>query len=521
MRIALRTKSRVVAGQTAQSKSYPAPIDGWNTRDSIAAMKPTEAVALDNFFPKPSYVEGRGGSADHATGMTGNGKTLMVYTPLTGVQKMYCSTSSGIYDVSSPGAVGASKIARTNGKHIWLNFGDGTNNYLIMVNGVDKPVYFDGTTWTAVDNASTPALTGLTTTSIASVFASKTRLFFIQKDSLSFWYLSAGVAGGALTRFDLSSVAKKGGYLMAGGNWSVDAGDGPDDRVVFVTSEGECIIYGGSNPSNSASWALTGVYDIGRPLGRKCMTKYGADLLVITERGVFPMLAAIKSPEEQSKFALSFKIEPTFTTSGSTYGTNYGWTAVLYPAQSALIVNIPIAEDGEHEQYVMNTITKAWCKFKEWDAEDFAVFSGNLYFTTGTKVVKAWSGTGDNNVNIIYYGKSAFSYFDSIGEQKRFVLYRPVLNVNGSLSFLTDIDVDFKDTAITGSATYTVVAGGIFGTSAFGSSYFAAGTQIVKSWTSPDEYPGYCAAGKIQIENKSLTIQWVANDYVYQKGGIL
>ena len=36
-----------------------------------------------------------------------------------------------------------------------------------------------------------------------------------------------------------------------------------------------------------------------------------------------------------------------------------------------------------HEQYVMNTITKAWCRFTEWSAEDFAVFNGELYFCAG------------------------------------------------------------------------------------------------------------------------------------------
>ncbi|MEK9894966.1 MAG: hypothetical protein VW518_00885, partial [Burkholderiaceae bacterium] len=205
-------------------------------------MKPTEAVTMENWYPSPSYVEFRGGSASHATGMTGNGKTLLVYNAPNGTNTMYCATSSGIYDVTSAGAVGASKLARTNGKHQWTMFGDGTNNWLIGCNGVDDPVYFDGTTWTAVDEGTSPALTGYTNNDVQNFIAVnvfKGRLFLLPVQSLSFWYLAAGVAGGALTEFDLSGEAKRGGYLMAMATWTRDAGDGSDDVAVFLTSEGE------------------------------------------------------------------------------------------------------------------------------------------------------------------------------------------------------------------------------------------------------------------------------------------
>jgi hypothetical protein len=504
-------------------QSYPAPIGGWNARDALAAMKPTDAIVLENWFPKTSYVEIRGGYANHATGMTGNGKTLAVYNALSGTSSMWALTASGVYNVSSAGAVGASVAARTNGKHQWVNFGDGTNNYLILANGVDKPLYYDGTTWTAVDNASVPALTGLTTTKIISFFVSKGRLFVIEKDSLSFWYLAAGAAGGALTRFDLSGVATKGGYIMAGATWTVDTGYGPDDRVVFVTSEGEVIVYSGTNPNVAAAWLLVGVYSIGKPLGRKCLTKYGADLLVITQNGIIPLssILVLDTQTADFKFALSFKIETAFNDASRVYGTNFGWKADFYPAQSALIVNVPIAEDGKHHQYVMNTTTKSWCKFLEWDAEDFAVFNGELYFTTSTKVVKAWTGTVDGTNNITAYGKTAFSYFGTSNRQKRFTMFRPVLAVNGTVNFLTDIDVDFQDTAITGTATYSVVSGGLWDSSNWDQAFWAAGLQVAKAWTSPDEFSGLSGAGKIQIATNSLTIQWLASDYVYELGGLL
>jgi hypothetical protein len=424
--------------------------------------------------------------------------------------------------VSSAGAIATPTLAaRTNAKHQWVNFGDGTNNYLILVNGVDKPLYYNGTSWVAVDAASSPALTGLTTTLIIGVFVSKGRLYFIEKDSLSVWYLSAGAAGGALTEFDLSSVAKKGGYLMAGATWTVDAGDGPDDRIVFITSEGEAIVYAGTNPGSAASWALVGVYDIGNPLGRRCVERYGGDLIVLTQNGAFPLSVALQSATIDRKLALSFKIEPAFVEAAELYGSNFGWTVKLFPQKGAMIVNVPKAEDGTHEQYVMSTLTKAWSKFKGWNAEDFVIYNENLYFSSGTKILKAWTGTVDGVNDIVLYGKTAFSYFGRPGLLKQFKMFKPVIAANGNIDFLTDIDVDFKSGTISGEATYSVTSGGVWGTSRWGSGYWAAGLEMVDRWQSPAEFPGYCASGKLKITTNSLRVRWMACNYIFEYGGLI
>lgn len=520
MRTPLKSKTGT-RSQVSNAQSYPAPVGGWNSRDSLAAMKPNMAIDLINWFPLPTYCEIRGGWISHATDMDATGKTLAVYNGMTGLNKLFCTTASGVFDVSSPGAVGASLASRTNGKHQWVMFGDGTSNYLILCNGVDKPLYYDGATWLAVDATSSPALTGVTSSTLIQPFVFKGRLLFIQANTLSFWYLAAGVAGGALTEFDLSGVAKKGGYLMAAASWTIDAGDGPDDRMVFVTSEGEAIIYAGTNPSDASAWSLVGIYEIGKPLGRRCLVKFGGDLLVLTQNGEFPLSAAIQSASIDYKLAVTNIIENAFTNAARSYGSNFGWETIVFPARSAMIVNVPIAEGGIHEQYVMNTITKAWCKFNGWNAECFAVFNDELYYVDGTNVRRAWAGTSDGGSNIIAYAKTAFSYFGSVDVNKRFNMFRPVIATNGSLSFLTDIDVDFNDTEISGSTTYSVINGARWDIDSWDSAYWASGLQVIREWTSPDEYMGYSAAGKIKISTNSLVVQWMACDYIYEHGGPL
>ena len=513
-------QARAARQRVSIVKTYPGPIGGWNARDALAEMAPTDAIVLKNWFPRPSYVEFRGGWATHATGTTGNVKTIAVYNKLTGTNELYGYTASGIYDVSSAGAVGASKLARTNGKHQWVMFGDGTSNWLIAVNGVDKPAYYDGTTWTAVTNATTPALTGYPSNAVeqfVSVNVFKGRLFFIPVSSLSFWYLTAGVAGGALLEFDLSGEAAKGGYLMAMATWTRDGGSGVDDFAVFITSEGEAIVYQGTNPSSATTWAKIGSYVIGKPLGRRCVLQYGAECVILTENGIFPLSALLQSGDERAKFALSYKIQNAIVDVARTYGSVFGWRAITFPAYDAMLVNIPLAEDGEHEQYVMNLLTKSWCKFTEWDAEDFAVFNGELYYATSTEVRKCWTGTVDGTSDIVFYGKQAFQDFgDPLN--KRTQMFMPILSVNGDVSYGADVDVDFEDEEISGLITYSVTAGAVWGVALWDESAWGASLSIVKQWSSPDTWTGRWLSTKVKITANSLSGQWMATSIVYEHG---
>lgn len=516
MRAPLRVKAPR-REQISRVISRSAPVRGWNARDALAAMKRGDAIKLLNWFMTTTDIVIRGGNTDHLTGMTGVAETLAVYNKMDGTSKMFAATDGGVFDASSAGAVGASVATSTNGYWQHTNFGDGTNNWLILVNGVDKPNYYEGTTWTAVDAASTPALTGLTTTKIAGVFAHLGRLFFIEKNSLSFWYLAAGSAGGALSEFDLSSIATKGGYLVAGGTWSMDSGSGPTDRAVFVTSEGEVIVYIGTNPSSATTWEKVGTYYLGKPRGRRCVVPFGGDLVIITEAGAFPLSAVLQSQTVELKLAISDRIVNAFNEASRTYGANVGWEGIVYPARSAMIFNIPVSEGSESKQFVMNTTTRAWCEFDSWDAACFAVFNGDLYFGKDGGVQQAWTGTSDAGEDIIADAKEAFDKFGDDG-QKACTLFRPILQVNGSIAFLTGLDVDFKDIALVGTATYTVTSGAQWDVSNWDEAYWQASLEIVRDWQSPHENFGTWFAGKIRVATSDLEVHWIASDAMFQLG---
>ena len=552
MRTALKSRS-AQHGPVVDTATMPSPVGGWNARDSLADMQKTDAVTLDNWMPKSSYVELRGGYLSHstesatdidtedaamlatedgfvlatedtATTMLGTVKTLVVHNGLTGVNQLLAMTEQAVYNVTTAGATSSALLTRTNGKHQSTMFGDGTTQWLIALNGVDLPLYYDGTTALAVTQATSPALTGFPAndlTQLISVTAFKSRLFFIPKSSLSFWYLPVSVAGGALTEFDLSSQATKGGYLMAMGTWTRDAGNGQDDIAVFVTSEGEAILYQGNNPSNVNSWSKVGSFFVGKPLGRRCLTQYGEDLLILTENGIFPLSSALPSASVDYRYALSFKIDKAFTDSARVTGDVFGWESTVFPAQQALIVNVPVAEDGVHYQYVMNTLTKSWCRFTAWGAETFAVFNKELYFARGGFVYRAWTGNIDDTDNIEGYAKQAFSHFGKPGKVKTFKLFRPILAVNGSLNYSTDIDVDFQDDVMIAASSASTAGLATWNQSQWNQARWGGGFKIVKPWTSIAEWPGTWAAGKLKVSTNSRSVQWMASDFIFETGQIL
>jgi hypothetical protein len=83
----------------AASMSIPAPISGWNARDSLADMDENDAVNLINFFPQTSDVLVRKGYTQHVTGMPAQTESLLDYASPT-AQKLFAASGTAFYDVS-------------------------------------------------------------------------------------------------------------------------------------------------------------------------------------------------------------------------------------------------------------------------------------------------------------------------------------------------------------------------------------------------------------------------------------
>src|SRR3990167_547770 len=352
-----------MARAPARMKTLPPPVEGWDTREALADMPVKRAVILDNWFPGTDKVTLRRGHSSHATGMSGNVESLLPYTPVTGTGELFAANGGSIYDVSAAGAVGAAVATGfSNNRFQHVQIGTAGGNFLLVMNGEDTPQTYDGTTWA---NAT---MTGPTIANLIWCNLHQRRLWFGEKESLTAYYLAVNAITGAASSFSLAGLAGLGGYIMAMGTWSRDGGAGPDDAAVFLTSEGEAIVYQGTDPSSASTWSLVGVFRIGKPIGRRCMIKAGADLIMVTQDGFVAASTILSADRAQAeRVAISAQINKAVNDAVRDYGALFGWQPFIYAKGTMLIFNVPVAATEAH-QYVFNTITEAPCRFKGADA---------------------------------------------------------------------------------------------------------------------------------------------------------
>ena len=501
--------------QSLQVQSLPAPIGGLNAINSLADMPPGDAIILDNMFCEPSRVRVRKGTLNWRTGFAAQVQTLAVWSG----SKLFAASNGAVYNVTSSGASlpSAEFSGQSSNKWQWVNFGNSAGTtYLIMVNGTDSYRAYDGSTW------STPTVTGATAANFIYPHVFKYRLFFIEKNTTKVWYLDQNAISGAANALDMSPLMKLGGTLVALANVTSSAGQQVDDYFCAITSEGEAIVFKGIDPSTTYTWSMVGVYRIGIPIGSRCVQQLGSSMMIVTEDGITPLANMFVDDVTATKKTITQKILNSINTSVQSYKSNFGWHIILSPIDNQLIVNVPISTTQSF-QYVMNTITGSWSTWglnnSAINAFCWAYMGSQLYFGTGSAVLKANTGTGDNGAAITADAKQAFNYFGARGQLKQFKLCRPNFLVDGTISPGVTVNVDFEDVqASPGTAVTTT--GGIWDTATWDNGVWG-GDPVPKSYWISLGKEGYCAAPRVTVSSSQSTLYWASTDIGYETGGVI
>ena len=474
----------------------PSPVGGWDALSPLAAMEPQYAVILDNWVPRTGFCEIRGGYNAWVQGLVTDTSvnTLMTYRPPLGSEILFAAIGTQIWNASTYGNPSLSLSGLGGNKWQFVNFTPGGgSSYLLCVNGVDTYRAYSGT-WTI------PTITGPSSADFIDINVHKRRIFFIKKNSTDAYYLTTDAIQGAATSFPLGALMTKGGRLVSMGTWTVDGGNGPDDLAVWVTSEGQYIVYKGTDITNANAWALVGVFDGESPIGQRCFTKLGSDLLVITQAGILPISKALPfDPSGERSVAITNRIQTEFINSSTRYGSLFGWQTIPFPNQALVITNVPISEGAQQVQYVMNAVTGAWCKFTGWNANCFEIFNDSLYF-----------GDNKGNVNLAYAGgldlvapiladmKCAFNYFNEPGRVKTMNFARPLIVADGTLTPTIAVDVDFGDSSPSATVTILTPSGAVWDVSKWDASSWSGGTVTVTNWFSVNGL-GTALAMRLQV----------------------
>ena len=504
------------ASKRANIQTIPSPTGGWDTRQAVSAMPPTNAVLLDNWFPETEKVTLRGGSEAYATGLGGSAEpveTLMEYNKLDGTNELFGVCGAEIYDVTSAGAVGAAVVSTlTNARFQYVNMGTSGGQFLLCFNGADTPKLYNGSTWA---NA---AMAGPTIANCIWCNIHHRRLWIGEENSLSGWYGGPNAITGTFVEFSLSGVFSKGGYIAGMGTWTRDSGEGSEDLAAFVSSEGQVALFNGIDPSTAADWQLIGVFQIGRPIGRRFMIKAGADLVLITTDGFVSLGAILALDRSQAEMAsISAQINDAVNNAVRTYGTQFGWEAILYSQGQQLIFNIPISGTEKH-QYVFNTLTQAPCRFKGLEAVTWGLKGDDIFMGMEDGTVDKYDGddvTSDTGgVAISGDGVAAFNYFGTPNMEKQFQAVEPIFESIGNPVIATDMNVDFQIRAATGTAVAGPTHVGIWGTAKWGVDLWGEAPQVFRGWRGAMK-KGFAGSLRVRIETTVSKPSWLATRYRY------
>ena len=467
--------------QTSNPASLKAPVGGWDAVSPLADMKEDRALVLENWFPSTTDVRVRRGHQVHAAGMgSGVVDSLMVYHGLTTLtSKMFAATDSKIYDASATGNATSSLTGLSNNRWQHVNFTTSAGKFLWICNGADDPRHYNGSAW------ATPSITGVTGSDIINVNAHKNRLWFVLKDSTKAGYLATGAVAGAVTTFELGGIFTKGGHLVAMATWTRDGGSGPDDAALFISSRGQVAQYVGTDPSSAATWEHVGTFDLGSPIGRRCFTKVAGDVALINIDGVLPMSTGLQTDRgAAARVAITANINNAMNEAARMYATQFGWELCPYAKGTYVLLNVPLQEGVLQHQYVMNTLTGAWCKFTGQNANCWAVFKDNLYFGGNSGIVYQADTTAlDVTEPIDAIGQAAYNYYTPRGSLKQWKMIRPNLTTDSSSRPSIGISTDFKDNVTLGTPTAAASIAALYDSAIWDADVFAVEGRTVADWT--------------------------------------
>ena len=491
--IAKRIKQTAPAQPTrkAQMLSFAAPSRGWIRNENLAAGKPAGATVLDNFVPLATGARLRKGSDLYATVGSGDRVGAIITYTTGATSKLFVANENNIYDVTTVADETVSPAATVtglaNGDWQWVQFTTTGGTFIRAVNGADTPLIYDGSSW-----GTTPAISasGLTDSDLSHVWAFKNRLFFVEGDTFNAWYLPVDSISGTAVKLPLGGEFTLGGSLYFGATWSVDAGDGMDEKCVFISTEGEVVIFGGTDPSSASTWGKVGNYRIGKPLGPRAIVKGGGDLAIATDIGLIPLSKAVQIDKAAiGAQAISYAIEEEWKAEVAQRVGIHPWHVEMWPTGQIAIVAMPSYSSLPHRCFVANLRTGAWSRFTGWDTHCLGLFQDRMFFgTEDGLVIEAEVGGSDQGDAYTCTYVGLFSDCGRAILPKQPTLMRPVYVAAAEVGDKVSVAYDYTVTLPTAPDAASVTGGAnTWDNGLWNQAIWQAGveTQTFQFWRAP------------------------------------
>lgn len=544
---------------TAQTRThkfaiFPSPTKGLNASAPLVQQDPLTANILNNWWVRKHGPELRGGYNRWTTnlgsaGPTGNlatVKSVMAYQPPRGSAGTFlpalfaCCDDSCIYDVTAQTdeatipPVAQNLGAMTNpGVLSWVNFGIAGSNYLVVCGaGIGVWTYDQTGGW--VDR--TASITGIgagIALDFDYVTVWKSRLWFIRARTGEAYYLEVNVIGGDAFLFDLSPLLPHGGELSAISSFTVDGGDGINDKIVFIGSEGDVIIYEGSDPSDIFTFSQAGRWYVGRvPDGRRFTTDHGGDLAIITERGIEYLSRLMTGrgllDPESVRDTPAFRFNEIIGTEvKETRGETF-WSIIPHPAEESVIITTPKHIVADSLQYIFAMLGTAWSTFTGMPMVCLENYGGTLYFgTTNGQIMEAFNADSDDvltdgTVGATIQGDIQTAYVTDPSNPmalKRPLLIMPMFQSRQAPELIAQVNTEWAISGGAGSAAFAPLPDSQWGTGLWGTALWSGAEMAFCSWLGAAGLGVYCSL-RASVRGLPGTI-FTSWKLVYEPGGIM
>lgn len=579
---------------------FPAPVRGLLRQGTLIGAPADAAEVLDNFWTTAEGIELRGGSAKVAT-IGGSVGALPIYT--SGSQELlFAANMSAVYNITSPADPDVAPIADVAGmvSADWstIQFATPGGQFLLMVNGTDYMLRFDGTDWNpttgealftlgydaltadfeigetvtggtsgatatiygiqptsatagtlvigavtggpfqdnealtsasgaavangTVATGSTVAVTGVDTRDLSFIWSHQRRVWFVEGDTLSAWYLPVNSIGGAAAEFPLDGVFRLGGKLLFGGTWSQDSGDGIDDYMIFVTDQGEIAAYQGTDPSSASTWALIGVYKVGKPLNKAAWFRAGGDFVILTEDGIVSVADAVNKDRAALQVsAITAPIEDLWQDIIVSRSRSFNFSASIWATKTRLLIGAPDPSGGT-VVLCANTRTGAWSTVSGWDVQCSTIWTDRFIFGTSDGQIVRGDTTG-TDMGLPFSGTYVPKFQDFNNGNEKIATHARVMfqseeRARPQLACFANYEIgDFPVAEAPSTVGGDVWGTGVWGTSVWG----AAGTLIATLEWQGVAAQGFSLAPAIILQSNQISassFRLVATQLRYETG---
>jgi hypothetical protein len=185
---------------------------------------------------------------------------------------------------------------------------------------------------------------------------------------------------------------------------------------------------------------MIGTFQIPKPVGKRCCSMLGADLIIITEKGYFP-LSDVLSNLRANRTSISKNINGIMREKNM----DKRWDIFFYAKEGLLIVNAPSnISRYAYEQHVLNFNTNAWCRFVGLNAESWCVVDDRAFFCNTNGIFEAFTGYTDNGQPIIYQIQRAYNQFGT-PYKKQLMRLVPRFTSAGIPELYKKVNIDFNE----------------------------------------------------------------------------